>query len=192
MQQKTEFNFLLAWQKQQALASGKRISQTSTLMMVALVTGFLFILGGASAPWLWEYHLTRQLNALNAQIAGMANVETKVQQLTSLQTQKKKEEQLEADIKKNTQDPGPVLDQLSKLLPTGTKVNAFSMPGDNTFNVNVTVLTPVDVARLWSSLRDSGLFENVDIKTVSLEDKEQQLALTLKLKPGKESINGTK
>lgn len=185
MRQKTEFNFLLAWQKQQALASGKRISQTTPLMKVALVTGVLFILGGAGAPWLWEYHLNRQLNALNVQIAGMSNVETKVQKLTALQTQKKKEEQLAADVKKNTLDPGPVLDKLSKLLPTGTKVNAFSMPGDNTVNVNATVLTPVDAARLWSSLRDSGLFENVDMKSVSLEDKEQQLALTLKLKSSK-------
>ncbi len=182
MYQKTEFNFMLVWERQQARAAGKRISRLTPLAMAALVVGVLIILVGASAPWLWEYKLERELDGLNQKLSVLSPLESKVQQLTALQTQKQKNDQLQAAVKQNTKDPGPLLDKLSKLLPIGTKVNAFSLQGDNTVNVSVTVPTPVDVARLWSSLRDSGLFQDVDIKSVSLEDKEQQLALTLKRK----------
>ncbi|GAB6171439.1 hypothetical protein JCM15765_09170 [Paradesulfitobacterium aromaticivorans] len=192
MREKIEFDFLSAWERQQARAAGKRISRLSPLAMAALIVGTLIILVGAGAPWLWEYKLDQELAGVNQKLSGLSRLESKVQQLTALQARKNKEEQLQAAVKQNTKDPGPLLAKLSQLLPTGAKVSSFSLQGDNTVNLSVTVPTPVDVARLWSSLRDSGLFQDVDIKSVSLEDKEQQLALTLKLKTDNKPDTGTK
>ena len=80
-------------------------------------------------------------------------------------------------------DPKPVLDRLQQLLPLGTTVKSFSLQADNSLKINVSVSTTADVLRLYTSLRDSGMFEKVDdIQTVSLQDKVQDLSFTLKLK----------
>ena len=179
--EKREFNFLLAWEREQARVSGQTI-RIRPKTLAALIAGILVLTLAAAAPWLWEYKLDRELADLNRKIAAFGRIESKVQRLIVLQTQKAKEQQLLEAVKKNTKDPGPLLDQLSKLLPQGTKVSTFSLQADNTLNLSVSLPTPVDVARFWSSLRDSGLFQEVEIKIVSLEDKAQELALTLKLK----------
>jgi type IV pilus assembly protein PilN len=85
-------------------------------------------------------------------------------------------------IEKSTRDPGPVLDKLQKLLPQGTTVKSFSLQADNSVALSVTIPTPVDVARLWTSLRDSGMFLNVDMQTLSLQDKAQDFSFALKFK----------
>jgi len=83
---------------------------------------------------------------------------------------------------RSSRDPGAILDKLKNFLPAGTLVNSIALSSDNSMVISVTVSGPMDVARLWTNLRDSNLFETFDIQTVSLQDQKQTLNLSLKIK----------
>jgi type IV pilus assembly protein PilN len=134
-----------------------------------------------STPWAWEYKLRQDIQRINADIQELNEVDTKVNQLNVLKEQIDKQKQIQQLIS-STRDPGTVLDKLKTLLPVGTLVNSLALSGDNSMIISVTVPGPIDVATLWINLRDSKMFETVDIQTVSLQDQNQTLNLSLKLK----------
>lgn len=180
MREKKEFNFAQRWVDGLARETQNPNSWKTKAMLwgtVSLI--FLGVLG--SAPWLWEYKVKQDITLIEQQIASLGEIPKQVNQLKALQVQAKGQQQLLDLMQKSTRDPGPILEKLKKTLPIGTVVNTFSMQ-ENALTMGVSVPTPVDVARLWISMRDSGMFQEVDIQTVSLQDKAQTLNFNLKLK----------
>lgn len=176
MREKREFNFAQRWvvgikegesptnRKKRALLWGM-----GSLIIVTLV---------GSAPWLWEYKIKRDIKLVEQQILALGEINNQVNQLKELTLQVEGQQQLLDLMQNSTRDPGPILEKLKKTLPIGTVVNTFALQ-DNALTMDVSVPTPVDVARLWVSLRDSGMFQEVDIQTVSLQDKAQTLNFSL-------------
>jgi len=180
MREKREFNFAQRWVNGLA-RENKRPANWKTQAVIWGIGSLLLIGVVGSAPWLWEYKITRDITLVQRQIAPLGEIAKQVNRFKALQTQAAGQQQLLDLMGKSTQDPGPILDKLKQYLPVGTVVNSFALQ-ENALTLGVSVPTPVDVARLWVSLRDSGMFQEVDIQTVSLQDKVQTLNFSLKLK----------
>lgn len=180
MKEKKEFNFAQRWLNQ--LAKEKETpSFWKTRIAVWGAAGVLLLGVAGSTPWLWEYKLSRDIRVVEDSMSSLKDLENQVNQMKALKAKVESQEQLLKIVQSNTLDVAPVMAKLAGLLPAGAVVNSFSLQ-DNTLVLSVAVPTPVDVARLWVSLHDSGMFQGVDIQTVSLLDQAQTLNLNLTLK----------
>lgn len=180
MREKKEFNFAKQWIDGLA-RENKSPTKWKTKALLWGTGSLLSLTLVGSAPWLWEYKVNRDMALVEQQISALGEISKQVNQLKALKTQAEGQQQLLDLMQRSTHDPGPILEKLKKTLPVGTTVNAFSLQ-ENDLTMSMSVPTPVDVARLWVSLRDSGMFQEVDIQTVSLQDKVQTLNFNLKLK----------
>ncbi len=180
MREKKEFNFAQQWIDGLARETGGPKKWKTASILWGLVS--LLLIGAVgSAPWVWEYKIKQEIAVVGQQISALGEITNQVKQLNALKAHAEEQQKLLDLMKKSTREPGPILENLKKTLPLGTVVNTFSLQ-ENTLNISVSVPSPVDVARLWISLRDSGMFQEVDIQPVSLQDKVQTLNFNLKLK----------
>lgn len=178
--EKKEFNFAQRWERQ-LIQSSQRPRGSYRNFIVWGVSGVLFAGALAGSPWIWEYKRKMDLNQVNTNIASLKEVDAMRQKLDGLKKQIQNQKQLGDQLQKNNHDPGPVMDKIRVLLPAGTTIQSFNMQADS-LTLGLTLQSPIDVARLWTSLNDSKLFQNVDIQTVSLQDKAQTLTLNLKFR----------
>jgi len=180
MKEKREFNFAQRWVDKLA-----RDNESPTRWKNQAITwgiaGLLLLGVIGSTPWLWEYKLRKDINLVENEIFLLRDIANQVKQLKALKAKEEEQHQLQNLVQTSTHDPSPILEKLKNTLPVGAVVNLFSLQ-ETTVTFSVSVPTPVDVARLWVSLRDSGMFQEVDIQTVSLQDKVQTLNFNLKLK----------
>ncbi len=180
MKEKKEFNFAQRW-VDGLIRESKSPAKWKT-QAVLWGTGSLLVLGVVgSAPWLWEYKVQRDIALVEQKTVPLGEIANQVKRFKALKTQADGQQQLLDLLQKNTRDPGPILDKLKKYLPVGTVVNTFTLQ-EKSLTLGVSVPTPVDVAVLWVGLRDSGMFQEVDIQSVSLQDKAQTLNFNLQLK----------
>ncbi|WP_088226203.1 PilN domain-containing protein [Desulfosporosinus sp. FKB] len=180
MKEKKEFNFARHW-KSELIRENQSPKQWKTKALL-WGTGFvIWIAIMGCLPWIWEYKVQRDIVHIGNQISSLGEISNQVKQLDTLKAQVRGQQELLALIQNSTQDPTPILEKLKKALPPGTQITTFSLKG-NTVIMNISVSTPIDVARLWGGLRNSGLFQEVDLKTISLQDKVQSLNFNLRLK----------
>lgn len=182
MQEKKDFNFALRWEQVQALQSGVHQARRKRRMILGIGGGVLALALLGSGPWLWPFKLQYDLNTMNQKISALSEVDRHVKTVDNLEAQLQNQQQMMNLVQQNSVDPGPLLKKLKDLLPVGTTISSFSQQPDKSVKMTLSVPTPVDVARFWISFQSSGLFEKVDIKTVSLQDKIQNMSLDLKLK----------
>lgn len=180
MKEKREFNFAQRWVETLA-KENESPSQLKPKVLTWGIAGLLFLGLVGSIPWLWEAKVQRDVTLIEGKISSLGGVSNQVKQLKALKAEAEGQEKLLNTIQNSTLDPGPILDKLKNTLPAGTVVNTLSLQ-ENTLVLSINVPLPVDAARLWISLRDSGMFQGVDIQTVSLQDKVQTLNLNLTLK----------
>lgn len=181
MQEKREFNFALRWEEKNQKLS-HRVLGLEAGRLGRVAGGAVLITVLAAAPWIWEYKVQSDLNQVNAKINGLHEVDKLWQEAKSMQKQVQNQTELLTTVQKSANDPGPLWTKLNQLFPAGTVVNSFALQANNGVTLAVIVPTPVEVAQLWVKLRDSGLFQEIDIQNVSLQDKVQTLNLNLKLK----------
>lgn len=182
MREKKDFNFALRWAKVQEHQDEGYQSSRKRKMILGIGGGILALILLGGAPWLWSYKIKSDLNVVNQKIGALSEVDKQVRAIDALNAQMQNQKQMSNLVQENTLDPGPLFEKLKKLLPAGTTISAFSLQPDKSVTMTLSVPTPVDVARFWLSFENSGLFEKVDIKAVSLEDKTQNISLDLKLK----------
>lgn len=180
MKEKREFNFAQCWVDTLARES-ESPSRLKTQALTWGLAGLLFLGVVGGTPWLWEYKVGRDIRLAEGKVSSLAEIANQVRRLKALQAKAEGQQQLLDSIKNSTRDPAPILEKLKNILPVGSVVNTFSWQ-ENALTLSISVPTPVDVARLWVSLRDSGMFQEVDIQTVSLQDKAQTLNFNLTLK----------
>jgi Tfp pilus assembly protein PilN len=180
MQEKLQFNFAERWQLK--LAKPAEEQKKRNKLMAVGVAGVLFVGGLGIIPWVWEYTLNQDIAKVNNQIQTMKQVDIQVKQLKNLKARVNNQKQLITLMKQSTNDPEPILNKIRALLPTGSLVNSFVLTAEKTINISITVKGPVEVTRLWVNFRDSGMFKNVDMQTVSLQDKAQSVNFILNLK----------
>jgi len=180
MREKKEFNFAQRW-----IDELSRENQSPSVLKSQVFTwiiGSLLLLGVVgSTPWLWEYKVRRDIRLVEDKISNLREIANQVNEMKALKTKAEGQEQLQSLMQNSTHDPAPILDKLKSILPVGSIVNSFSLQ-ENTVTLSISVPTPVDVARLWTSLRDSGMFQMVDMPTVLLQDQAQTLNFNLTLK----------
>lgn len=179
---KSSFNFLEAAEREIRYKSLVRTGFFRGKKAVAMGLGIIILAVGGGSPWLWSYKIQADSAQVNSKIAALHDIVGKVNQLESLETEFKKETTLLAARQAESTGPMEVLARLKTLLPVGTSIKRFSFQPDKAVTLGFSVPAPLDVARLWLSLDRSGMFQSVDIQSVSLEDKAQDINLTLKLK----------
>lgn len=182
MREKKDFNFALRWGQVQALQSGVHQARQKRRMFLTIGIGVLGLAIVGSAPWIRSYQLEYDLNSVNQKIRALNESDQQMRKIDTLKAQMQNQQQMSNLVQQNTVDPGPLFEKLKDLLPAGTTISSFALQPDKSVKMTLSVPTPVDVARFWISFEKSGLFEKVDIKTVSLEDKIQNLSMDLKLK----------
>jgi len=182
MRPKHNFNFAIAWgtQLKKESSEGKFQFQTKDIMIAVCIALSIVII--ASSPWIWNYKLGLDLAKTNQLIMGLNDIDQQVQKLNTLKKQVQTLKNVNDLTVKSTHDPGPILEKVRLLLPLGTTVKSFSFQADNSVSLAVSIPTPVDAARLWTSLQNSNLFQSVEIQTISMLDQSQDYTLSLKLK----------
>lgn len=182
MRSKNNFNFSLVWENKLIKEASEGKFQFKAKDIVTLVSIVIVIVLISSLPWIWNYKLGYDLDKTNQRIIGLNDIDKQVQALNSLKKQVQNLNNVIGLTGKSTRDPGPIIEKLRLLLPIGTTIKSFSLQADNSLTLSVSIPTPVDVARLWTSLQNSNLFQSVDIQTISLIDQSQDYSLSLKLK----------
>lgn len=176
---KSQLDFLARWEIDEFKASGRSIYTTPKFISLYIVIAIILIFLGSS-PWLYTFTLDRKLAVLDDRVNELSSVHQKVAQLDDLKTQVIEANQVIDIYNQSKLDPNEVFSKIMPLLPSGTTVSSLTIQEDRSFQITVNMPTPVDVVRLWVSIGDSGLFQSIDINTVSLQDKPQALSLTLR------------
>lgn len=177
MREKTQFNFALCWLQNDPEANRKRQLRRRMTWGIA---GGIVILFCVMAPLVWMFELQLQQNNLQRKITALNSIKVLSQKASQLGAEVNNQKKVLEVARASTHDPQNLLEQLSKYLPQGAMISSFSLK-DDVVNIKIDLPTPIDVARLWTSLKDSHLFTEVDIQTLSLADKPQTLNLNLKL-----------
>lgn len=176
---KTQLDYLARWQAEQFEATGRSIHTTPKYL--GLYAGVAILLVAfASSPWLYAFKLDQDIARTRNKIASFEAERQRVSQLELLKKQVDEGNLVIIDYNRSKLDTVEVFAKIMPLLPSGTKISTLAIQEDKSFIMNMSLPTPIDVVRLWVSLQDSGLFQSIDINTVSLQEKPQTLSLTLK------------
>jgi len=179
MKDRTEFNYAQRWKN---TIIGESRSFPCIWIRVLLFCAGLLIVAFVAFPWVWQHKLDKELKALEQRLADYQDVALARNEVQQLEAQIAAMDLFVKMVEGKAKNPRLVIDKVTKLLPKETKVTSFSLGSDNTVQMNITVSGPVDLARLWTAFNNSGIFETLDLSTVSLVDEVQTLNLALKLK----------
>jgi Tfp pilus assembly protein PilN len=180
MKERKQFNYAHRWKielgnDKQTLEKKKRRIIIPTVVSLLLVA--LLIL-----PWTLQLKYKYELEKVEESIEYYAETAVTLGKVEELEAEVARMGTFIKITEEKSKKPRQVLVQINKLLPAGTTVSSFSLQADNSVQLGLVLSSPVDVARLWTNFRDSGLFIDFDIKAVSLTDDVQKLNLNLKLK----------
>lgn len=176
MRDKKYFNFAQRWQD----IEGRWLGQKKRILTMAVAAG-LIVLGLAVSPELGDYYIKKQLLQINQKVSALGQVNKLLNELDAWNKVLANQNALLNQARKANQDPLKMLEKIKPLFPAEAKIEMFTYQG-NALTLKVSFPGVIDVARLWVSLRDSGLFTNVDIQAVSLMDKVQSITFNLTLK----------
>jgi len=179
MKERSQFNYAQRWRISNSgneRATQKRIRG---FVMFSLI-GFL-VVGLFAVPWIWQFALRHELEQVEAKIAYYHDVEITLAEIGQLEAQLAQMNNFLGLTAEKSKNPREVITQMRTLLPAGTTITSFSLQADYSVQLGVFLPGPIDLAKLWINLRDSGLFTDFDMNTVSLTDEEKRLNLTLKL-----------
>ena len=179
MREKQYFNFAKRWQESNPEAIRRKNLRKRSFWVM---TGVIVVLVAVLAPLAGIQFIQYQLDNTNQQIDKLAPVNVLLQQSSQLKMQLNNQRNVLNLTQATFVDPQNLLNQLGRFFPQGAVLSSFSVKGD-IVNMQLTIDTPLDVARLWTSLQDSGMFTNIDLQSVSLQDKSQSFTLNLKLTP---------
>ncbi|NLI91835.1 MAG: hypothetical protein GX434_06380 [Peptococcaceae bacterium] len=180
MKERAQFNYAQRWRIEQS--GNKRLTQKRKKSIFAFTLISFLVVALLASPWVWQFILNYQLDKIEQSITAYHDVAVTMEDVDRLKGEIARMNSFLAISQGKSKKPREVLTQINKLLPTGTTVTSFSLQADNSVQINVDVPGPVDLAKFWMNFRDSGLFTDFDMKTVSLTDEVQHLSLTLKLK----------
>ena len=180
MRERKQLNFAQRWRAK--LKEPKQASIRRTKHILVGVGIGIVIAAVGSLPWIYEWRLAGKLQYLNEQITALQELDMQVHQLETLQGYVQSQEQLLELVDKQKKDPSEVLNRLQEHLPTGSTLESFTLNPDQSVEVSIIFLSPVDVAGFWSIMKESEYFETEDIASISLEDKEQTVAMKFNLK----------
>lgn len=180
MREKVQFNFAARWEAEMATVFAPKGSFRRPNRIIVLgVSGGIALLVLAGLPWIYQSKLNYNLQSVNQKTSDLLAVELKIKQLNDLKAKVQTQKRFLDTVKNENYDPIIVLNQLKSLLPAGTVVSSFTFGSDKKVNISLAVTGPLDLARLWLSLQNSGVFQGVNIQSVSLEDQVQNLTLSL-------------
>ncbi|RNC29308.1 MAG: hypothetical protein AWM53_00661 [Candidatus Dichloromethanomonas elyunquensis] len=180
MKEKKQFNYAQRWRIEHSGINRSTHKRKTSIYFLTLIGVFVAAL--LASPWIWQFILTYQLNTIEQKIAVYHDVASTLEEVDSVKDEITKMNNFLGIAQTKSKKPWEVLTQINRLLPSGTVVTSFSLQADNSIQINVDVPGPVDLAKFWMNFRDSGLFTDFDMKTVSLTDQVQHLSLTLELK----------
>jgi len=180
MKERTQFNYAQRWRIEHS--SHKRAAQKRKRGIVVLAMLCIVTVAILALPWAWQFMLKYRLVNIEKQIDYYHEVAVTLEDISRLKGEAARMNSFLEVAQQNSKKPREVLSQVSKLLPAGTTVTSFALQADNSIQIGVVLSGPVDLARLWINFRDSGLFTDFDMNTVSLKNDVQKLNLTLKMK----------
>ncbi|HHV63656.1 MAG TPA: hypothetical protein GXX46_01045 [Peptococcaceae bacterium] len=179
MKERTQLNYAQRWRIEQ---SGKRqASQKRRLGNIFFAMLLILVILVGVFPWLWQYKLQHDLVKVEGRIKDYHEVEAVLLELERLQAEIAGMESFLRSAEARAKDPQIVLEQITALLPAGTVITSYNLNADYSVQIGLVLPGPVDVAKLWASFRDSGLFVDFDLNSVSLTDEVKTLNLTLKM-----------
>ncbi|MDP4161023.1 MAG: hypothetical protein Q8911_14875, partial [Bacillota bacterium] len=140
MREKVQFNFAARWEAEMAtvFAPAGSFHRPSRIIVLG-VSGGIALLVLAGLPWVYQYKLNYDLQAVNQKISTLLPVELQIKKLNDLKTKVQTERKFLETVKNENYDPTIVLNQLKTLLPTGTVVNSFTFGSDKKVDISLTV-----------------------------------------------------
>lgn len=180
MPDRTQFNYAQRWRIEHLRERGTLKKQKRGVISLIFI-GFLMV-ALLALPWAWQYKLKYDLKIVEQRIESYQEVRDIYQKMESLKGRVMSMNDFLRMAEANSKSPRVVLAQINSLLPPGTSVTSFSLQADNSVQLRLVLPGPVDVVKLWKNFRDSGLFEEFDLKTISLTDQVKNLNLSFRIK----------
>lgn len=177
---RTQLNFAERWHLNYKYYAIRRQQQTFRFLLQVSVV--VLVLLAACSPWVWSYYVSLKITEVEKNIAVYSDVAATLNKIETLKQNIAAKEDFLVLVENNFKDPDKIQQDIRSLLPDGSLVSNYSLHADYSVQFTVTVDGPVDMSRMWVSLRDSGMFESVDFQSVLLTDQAQTLSMSLKLK----------
>lgn len=178
--QKRRFNFAEKWKE----ATGQKIMSNRTRRgMTAVLTVTLLLLAVLLAmPWLGEIKLAGDLNGIEERIAGYQETASALAETDKLENEVKGMNDFLDLTRKKSADSVRKLQLIQNILPKDAVMSAYTFKPDGLVQATVFLPDPIDIDSFQKGLRDSGLFEQIDLKQDALLTNGRQLVLVLKMK----------
>ena len=180
MKERTQFNYAQRWKIEHSRE--KRTLNKRKRGILSFVLLSLFGAALLALPWVWQLKLHYQLGKVEEKIVSYREVDATLQEIEMYKAEINKMDNFIRTAEGRTKNPKAIRTQIDSLLPAGTTVTFFTLQADNSVQLGLVLAGPGDVAQLWTKFRDSGLFVDFDLTTVSLTDEVKNLDLTLKMK----------
>ena len=146
----------------------------------------LFLLGAVTVAFLWVE--LQKVYAKKAQIESEINSLKYVNEIHDLYNNKARQlDEKQKALNEMVRDKRGILDILNVIkncLPENTYITDFSSNRGETFNFTVISPEPLDTIKLIVKFREPGLFEDIDMNTISLKN-DALVNINLKLKGAK-------
>lgn len=180
MKERTQFNYAQRWKIEHSSHNRAKRKRNRGILTLTIVS--VLVIAVLVSPWVWQSMLHYKLDQVDENIKVYHEVAATVEKIEELKAKEMRLDHFLQTIEENSKNPRRVISEITKLMPQGTIVNSYTLQADNTVQIGLVLLGPIDVAKLWINFRDSGLFVDFDLMNVSLADDKQNLSLTLSLK----------
>lgn len=180
MKERTQFNYAQRWRIEHS--KEKRTSKKRKRGILSFVLLSLFGAALLALPWIWQFKLHYQLGKVEERIISYREVADTLGEIEMHKAEIARMDNFIKTAEGRSKNPRAIRTQIDNLLPAGTTVTSFTLQADNSVQLGLVLAGPADVAQLWTKFRDSGLFTDFDLPTVSLTDEVKNLNLTLKIK----------
>lgn len=180
MKARMQFNYAERWRIAHSVKERAAQKRLRSILLNSLIA--VLALGLLTLPWAWQYVLEHKLEKVENQIVYYHEVEVALNDIDRLEGKLSRMSNFLKMTEGNSKNPREVISKIRNLLPEGANITTFALQADNSLQLGVILTGPTDLAKLWINFRDSGLFDDFNLDTVSLRDEVNRLDLTLKLK----------
>ncbi|ADY56234.1 Fimbrial assembly family protein [Syntrophobotulus glycolicus DSM 8271] len=180
MNRKVNFNF----------AEGKAISQKHLYSEVrykklfAVYTFWTAVLLALSLPWLWDLKTVYGQKVADNNIKSYQEIYAVLQKRENLNDRIDQSQQFLNFIEEKSKQPRGTLNTLQKSLPSDVVLKSLSQMEDGSVQLTVGVSGPENMAKVWTAVAKTGVFQEIDLNTVAVTGttEKKDLIFSLKLK----------
>ena len=159
-------------------------NKVKRMITVAVVTTILTLVGFSIYffPDIKINALKIERDYLDADIRGLEDVREIKNQLEKTENKLNAKKKILYEISKDEVDVISLMDKLTNAAPENVVMTYVSVNGKNDINVSYSINNPIEATNLANNLRNTNLFQTVEMPSIPIVDQKRDINFALKLK----------